>query len=95
MADTQFEILCPACGKPMTKLFIAEKVINIDVCENGCGGIFFDNREFEKFDEAHETVDEILNVIKGKDFAKVDDTEVRVCPIVMFRWLKWVQVPVM
>ena len=81
MSDNKQTINCPACGKEMVKVFDKEKGINIDICLNGCGGIFFDNREFEKFDEAHETVDEILNAIKGKDFAKVDDTEVRVCPI--------------
>ena len=81
MSDNKQTINCPACSKEMVKVFDKEKGINIDICLNGCGGIFFDNREFEKFDEAHENVDEILNVIKGKDFAKVDDTEVRVCPI--------------
>ena len=63
MSDNKQTINCPACGKEMVKVFDKEKGINIDICLNGCGGIFFDNREFEKF--------------------------------VMFRWLKWVQVPVM
>ena len=65
----------------MVKVFDKEKGINIDICLNGCGGILFDNREFEKFDESHENADEILNAIKERKFAKVDESEIRVCPI--------------
>lgn len=81
MSDNKQTINCPACGKEMVKVFDKEKGINIDICLNGCGGIFFDNRELEKFDEAHESANEILNAIKGKEFAKVDESQIRVCPI--------------
>lgn len=81
MSDNKQTINCPACGKEMVKVFDKEKGLNIDICLNGCGGIFFDNRELEKFDVAHENADEILNAIKGKEFAKVDESDVRVCPI--------------
>ena len=81
MSDNKQTINCPACGKEMVKVFDEEKGINIDICLNGCGGIFFDNRELEKFDEAHESADEILNAIKEKEFAKVDESDVRICPI--------------
>lgn len=81
MSDNKQTINCPACGKEMVKVFDKEKGLNIDICLNGCGGIFFDVRELEKFDEAHENADEILNAIKGKEFAKVDESKVRVCPI--------------
>ena len=81
MSDNKQIINCPACGKEMVKVFDKEKGINIDICLNGCGGILFDNREFEKFDEAHENADEILDAIKNKNFTKVDEAETRVCPI--------------
>ena len=81
MSDNKQIINCPACGKEMVKVFDKEKGINIDICLNGCGGILFDNREFEKFDESHENADEILNAIKERKFAKVDESEIRVCPI--------------
>jgi len=80
MADN-FEIIkCPACQKEMKKVFISAKGINVDVCTDGCGGIYFDNREFKHFDEQHENIDEILNVLKDKTFDKTDETKVRVCP---------------
>ena len=80
MADTQFEILCPACGKPMTKLFIAEKGINIDVCENGCGGMFFDARELQEFSGYDDDISELKKILEGKNFMPVDETKTRICP---------------
>lgn len=55
--------------------------INIDVCLDGCGGIFFDNREFRQFDEKAENIDEILKEIEGKEFEKVDESLTRTCPV--------------
>lgn len=81
MSDNKLTINCPACGKEMVKVFDENNGINIDICLNGCGGMLFDNREFEKFDEAHENADEILNAIKDKVFEKVDDSKIRICPI--------------
>ena len=42
MADSTEILTCPACGEEMTKVFITDKGINLDVCSNNCGGIFFD-----------------------------------------------------
>lgn len=81
MGDTTLELECPACGKVMTKLYIKEAGINLDICLDGCGGIFFDNRELEKFDEKHENIEEILTAIENKHFKSTDDTETRICPI--------------
>ncbi|MCM1004619.1 MAG: zf-TFIIB domain-containing protein [Candidatus Gastranaerophilales bacterium] len=81
MADTKIHLECPACGKEMTKLYMAEAGVNIDICLDGCGGIYFDNRELEKFDESHEKIDEILNAIEGRHFEPVEDKEVRLCPV--------------
>ena len=64
MADTKEIINCPACGKPMVKIPVPAENINIDICLDGCGGIFFDNREFKKFDEQAENIDEIIKAIQ-------------------------------
>ena len=88
MADTLDVIKCPACGEEMVKVFIPREGINIDVCLNGCGGIYFDNREFKRFDEQHENIDEILETLKGKDFKKVDTDNVRICPVCGARMVK-------
>lgn len=51
MGDTEEIIKCPACDNEMQKIFITDKGINIDVCSNGCGGIFFDNKEIQEFSD--------------------------------------------
>ncbi len=81
MNDTTEIINCPACGKEMTKIFINEHGINLDVCLDGCGGIFFDNRELKKFDENSENIDELKQVVNNKTFEKTDESLTRVCPV--------------
>jgi len=81
MSDTLKTIKCPACQKEMVKVFIPSEGINIDICLNGCGGIYFDNREFDRFDEQHENIDDIIKAIEGKTFKLVDETLTRICPV--------------
>lgn len=80
MADTQKEITCPACGKQMTKIFLAEKGVNIDVCDKGCGGMFFDAREIQQFSGADDDISELKKALEGKNFMPVDESQTRVCP---------------
>lgn len=81
MADTKCIISCPACDKEMTKVYVKEANMNVDICLDGCGGILFDNRELEKVDEAHENADEIFEAVKNKTFKPTNEQEVRLCPI--------------
>ncbi|MBR6127952.1 zf-TFIIB domain-containing protein [bacterium] len=81
MADTTRKIECPACGCEMQKIYIDDAEVCVDICTEGCGGIYFDNREFNKFDEANENVDAILGELEGKEFKEVDQREVRICPV--------------
>ncbi len=80
MADTYETINCPACGKKMLKIFVKECGINVDICKDGCGGIFFDNRELKYFDEQHELVDETIRQMEAQDYPPVDETVDRFCP---------------
>jgi len=81
MSDNIQKIKCPACQMEMEKIFIPSTGINIDICINGCGGIYFDNREFKHFDEVNENIQEIIDATKDKEFIKVDENVVRQCPI--------------
>ncbi len=81
MADNHEIINCPACGCKMEKVQVPDAGIQVDVCLNGCGGIYFDNRELEKVDEKHENIDAILDVIASKSFKYVDTTKQRICPV--------------
>ena len=80
MADTLKPLNCPACGKEMEKVLIPSEGINLDICTEGCGGIYFDNREFSKFDEQHEDISEILAKLENKSFVRVDESQTRLCP---------------
>lgn len=81
MADNLEEIYCPACGKKMKKIFMPQQNVNLDVCVDGCGGIYFDNREFSQFDEQNEDISPLLDVLDGKVFGSVNENAERKCPV--------------
>jgi hypothetical protein len=69
---------CPACSNTLTELLVGD--VRLDVCKDGCGGIWFDWMELKKLDEPHEEVGlELLNIQKN-DCAKVDFDSKRKCP---------------
>lgn len=88
MTDSKETLICPACGKPMEKIFIERANCNVDICTNGCGGIYFDNREFKKFDEQRESIEEIKKALEGKTFTPVDETYKRICPACGMKMVK-------
>jgi len=78
---------CPACGNELEKMTVGNVVV--DVCQRGCGGIWFDNFEIEKFDEPHESAGEQLLDIERDESIVVDRIKRFNCPkcsdIVMMR----------
>ena len=81
MNDTIETITCPACGKEMHKVYMQESGTSLDICLDGCGGIFFDGQELKHFDEQSENIDELKQVLEGKTFEKTDETVTRTCPV--------------
>lgn len=79
---------CPACLNKLTQIDV--NGVTLDVCKNGCGGIWFDAFEFKKFDEPHEPAgEELLNVPRNPNI-HVDHSQRIKCPkckedIVMMR----------
>lgn len=80
MADTLKTIYCPACGKEMVKVYDPNVRINIDVCANGCGGIYFDNKEFEIFKDSPNNIEDTLCFIMTSNPKEVDEKVFRTCP---------------
>lgn len=80
MSDTYKSIICPACGASMKKIFIPSAGINIDICSESCGGLFFDNQELQKFNKSSDDISEIKNILEGKTFVSVDENKTRTCP---------------
>ena len=76
---------CPACSAELQ--LVVESGIEVDVCSEGCGGLWFDQHEFKKFDEPHESADQLLTRLNPK--VEVDADSRRDCPkcndIVMMR----------
>lgn len=80
MTDTNEKLICPACGQKMEKVFIPDKGINVDICANNCGGIFFDNQELQQCGTSADAAEEIKKVIEDKNFMPVDESQTRICP---------------
>jgi Zn-finger nucleic acid-binding protein len=78
---------CPACESALKEMTVGDVVV--DVCQGGCGGIWFDNFELTKFDEPHESDGEQLLDIEQDESIVVDRTKRLMCPkcdnVVMMR----------
>jgi Zn-finger nucleic acid-binding protein len=78
---------CPACSNELSHADV--NGVEVDVCKGGCGGIWFDNYEFKKFDEPHEHAGEELLGSEIDPNVTVDHSEKRNCPkcenIIMMR----------
>jgi hypothetical protein len=69
---------CPACFNELTARQAGG--ITVDVCQLGCGGIWFDAFEMQKVDELNETEGEALLEIERDESIVVDANRKRVCP---------------
>jgi len=69
---------CPACRNELTPITVED--ITVDVCENGCGGIWFDAFELQKVDEPKESAGERLLDIQRDKNIRVDLSQRRNCP---------------
>jgi uncharacterized protein len=67
---------CPACGKNLKETGVSD--LKVDVCEQGCGGLWFDWFELKKVDEAHESAGESLLGVSGRAAPPARDK--RRCP---------------
>jgi len=69
---------CPACTRTLTSKTVAD--LNVDVCEGGCGGVWFDNFELRKVDEEHESAGKELLDLERDPSVEVDHEERWRCP---------------
>ena len=70
---------CPACNTPLDQLVVAG--VELDVCKDGCGGIWLDQWEFKKFDLTHEYAGDALQEIEsGMKITTIDHKAIRRCP---------------
>ena len=69
---------CPACSGGLAERKIED--LTVDVCDKGCGGIWFDNFELKKVDEKHESHGEALLDVSPHTAVPVDHAAKRFCP---------------
>ena len=71
-------MICPACGNQLGQLVAAGVVL--DVCNGGCGGIWFDSFELQKVEAAQAVTGDIQISIPVDASIKVDYAKRRCCP---------------
>ncbi len=69
---------CPACGHELVEVMADN--LTVDVCKNGCAGIWFDNFELQKVDEKQEAAGEFLLQFEKRNNIVIDYTQPRLCP---------------
>ena len=69
---------CPACGNELTQ--VKADGVTIDVCQGGCGGLWFDAFELRRFDEPGEEEGQILLDIEKDASVRVDRARRYHCP---------------
>jgi len=69
---------CPACGHHLSTRTVG--TLTVDVCDGGCGGIWFDHYELRKVDEIAESAGEELLNVRRDPGVVVDPTERYRCP---------------
>lgn len=69
---------CPACSNEMTQVEVQD--ISLDVCQGGCGGIWFDWFELNRIDEPHEALGEDVFHTDVDPSVVVDHDAKRYCP---------------
>jgi hypothetical protein len=69
---------CPACFNQLKALTVGSWTV--DVCESGCGGIWFDAFELQRVDEKQESVGDALLHIRRDERIVADPARKRECP---------------
>jgi len=69
---------CPACFNELTKKQVGS--VEVDVCQGGCGGIWFDAFELQRVDEERERAGDHLLYIERDENVVVDPSRKRQCP---------------
>ena len=69
---------CPACFNELKEMQVGR--LRVDVCQGGCGGIWFDAFELQQVDEESEAAGEPLLQVNRDERVKVDPSRKRACP---------------
>jgi Zn-finger nucleic acid-binding protein len=77
---------CPVCETQLNRHdielpdFESWDTMHVDICENGCGGIWFENHEFEKVNYPHDVGGEAIVEIAASAPRDVERKQQHSCP---------------
>ncbi len=69
---------CLACTRKLTEIKVGS--VLLDICQGGCGGIWFDADELTHVNDQHRKSGRGLQVTRDETI-KVDDSQPRHCPV--------------
>lgn len=69
---------CPGCESELTEKTAG--AIKVDVCHEGCGGVWFDKDELKKVDSKHEVDAEVILNVERDPSIHADREKIRFCP---------------
>ena len=69
---------CPACFHQLTEIQVGD--LRVDVCQRGCGGIWFDAFELQRVDDTDEPAGDPLLQIQRDGRLRIDPGRKRECP---------------
>jgi Zn-finger nucleic acid-binding protein len=69
---------CPACFNQLSAMQVGN--VTVDVCQGGCGGIWFDAFELQRVDDQEEAAGEAMLHIRKDPKVQVDPSRKRSCP---------------
>jgi len=93
MPDSLEGMNCPNCGKIMKKYFLTNVGNNVDVCIDGCGGLYFDNNELKRVEKNALDSNSLVDLLKGKEFLKIQNSLALKCPVCHSKMVKHFTTP--
>jgi Zn-finger nucleic acid-binding protein len=78
LMTSQHTVNCPACHRALTRFTISG--VTVDVCQDGCAGIWFDQGELRSFDGPSEEAGKALLGLISTPRVSVDVSQRRRCP---------------
>lgn len=69
---------CPACGKITKSKDVSG--LTLEICEEGCAGVWFDQFELKKLDEKHEVPKDFLQQLDARKKTVAPKKTARNCP---------------
>ena len=76
--QTTTSITCPSCKNPLSS--VITEAVTVDICNSGCGGIWFDRTELDRFEDPAIFLPPKLFRVLPNSLVAIDRSKSRKCP---------------